>query len=104
MGCEACSFTHYLHFELPKFIIKQGQYINQFELYAILIAVREGAPQFQNKNILVYCNNQTSVKVLCNGHVNCTFMQIYHSAKFNFRIRAVYLCGEDNRISDSSSR
>ena len=28
----------------------------------------------------------------------------YHSAKFNFRIRVVYLCGEENRISDSLSR
>ena len=109
-GCGACSSTNYFHFQLPDSIIKQGHYINQFELYAILIAVREWSAQFQNKNILVYCDNQTSVNVLCNGCVNCTFMQKclreirYHSAKFNFRIRAVYLRGEDNRISDSLSR
>ena len=63
-GCGACSSTHFFHFELPKSIIEQGRYINQFELYAILIDVREWAPQFANKNILVYCDNQTSVKVL----------------------------------------
>ena len=51
-----------------------------------------------------------SVNVLHNGHVDCTFMQKclreirYYSAKFNFRIRVVYLRGEDNRISDSLSR
>ena len=109
-GCGACSLTHFFHFKLPSDIIKQGRYINQFELYAILIAVREWASKFRNRNILVYCDNQTSVNILCNGCVNCTFMQKclreirYHSANFNFRIRAVYLHGEDNRISNSLSR
>ena len=100
-GCGACSSTNYFHFELPDSIIQQGWYINQFELYVILIA---------DKNILIYCDNQTSVQVLHHGRVNCTFMEQclreirYHSAKFNFRIRAVHLKGVDNRISDCLSR
>ena len=100
----------FFHFKLPYSIIQQGWYINQFELYVILIAVREWAPMFANKNILIYCDNQTSVQVLCHGHVDCTFMQRclreirFHSAKFNFRIRAVHLKGVDNRISDCLSR
>ena len=79
-------------------------------MYAILIATREWAPQFANMNVLIYCDNQTSVQVLRTGRVNCTFMQKclreirFHSAKFNFRIRAVHLPGEQNRISDSLSR
>ena len=109
-GCRACSSTHYLQFELPSYINEQGHYINQYELYVILISVREWVPQFQNKNILVYCDNHTSVNVLHSCRVNCTFMQKcfreirYHSAKFNFTIRAVYLYGEENKISDSLSR
>ena len=74
-GCRACSSTNYFHFELPDSIIRQGQFINQFELYVILIAVREWAPMFSNKNILIYCDNQTSVQVLHHGRVDCTFMQ-----------------------------
>ena len=74
-GCGACSSTHFFHFELPNSIIQQGQYINQFELYVILITVREWAPMFVNKNILIYCDNQTLVQVLCHGHVDCIFMQ-----------------------------
>ena len=109
-GCRACSSTHLFHFKLPKAIIQQGRYINQFELYAILIAVKEWAPNYQNKNILVYCDSQTSLQVLCHRCVECTLMQKclreirYHSAKFNFRIRAVYFKGVQNRISDSLSR
>ena len=48
-GCGACSLTHFFHFELPDFIVQQGWYINQFELYAILMAVREWAPYFKHK-------------------------------------------------------
>ena len=74
-GCGACSSTHFFHFELPDSIIQQGWYINQFELYVILIVVIEWAPMFVNKNFLIYCDNQTSVQVLHHGHVDCTFMQ-----------------------------
>ena len=109
-GCGACSSTHFFHFELPDSIIQQGYYINQFELYVILIAVREWAPMFADKNIFIYYDNQTSVQVLHHGHVDCTFMQKclreirFHSAKLNFRIRAVHLKEVDNRISDCLSR
>ena len=63
-GCGACLSSHFMHFEIPDFIIKEGKRINQFELYAILIATREWAPLFANLNILLYCDNQTSVQVL----------------------------------------
>ena len=62
-GCGACSSSHFFHFKLPKFIIDEGRYINEFELYAILIATREWTPHFANMNILIYCDNQTSVQV-----------------------------------------
>ena len=109
-SCGACSSTHFFHVELPHFIIDEGRYINQFELYAILIATREWAPSFANRNILIYYDNQTSVQVLRTGKVDCTFMQKclreirFHSAKFNFRLRPVHLPGDQNRISDSLSR
>ena len=57
--------TSILNYPTP--IIQQGQYLNQFELYVILITVREWAPMFTIKNILIYCDNQTSVQVLCHG-------------------------------------
>ena len=74
-GCGACSSSHFLHFEIPEFIIKEGKHINQFELYAILIATREWAPLVANMNILLYCDNRTSVEVLRTGRVDCTIMQ-----------------------------
>ena len=99
-----------MHFEIPDTIKVQGKYINQFELYAVLIAVREWKEQIKNLNVLLYCDNQTTVQVLQSGKVSCPFMQKclreirFHSAKFNFRVRAVYLNTSDNTLADCLSR
>ena len=109
-GCGAVSKEHYMHFEIPNSIRTQGKYINQFELYAVIIAVREWKKHLQNLNVLLYCDNQTTVQVLQSGKVSCPFMQKclreirFHSAKFNFRVRAVYLNTSDNRLADCLSR
>ena len=109
-GCGAVSKEHFMHFEIPDTIKVQGKYINQFELYAVLIAVREWKEQIKNLNVLLYCDNQTTVQVLQSGKVSCPFMQKclreirFHSAKFNFRVRAVYLNTSDNRLADCLSR
>ena len=39
-SCGACSSLHFLHFEIPQLIINEARYINQLELYAILMATR----------------------------------------------------------------
>ena len=109
-GCGAMSETHYFHFELPKHIIDAGRYVNQFETNAVLIAIRDWKSQFVNKNILIYCDNTSTVDILKSGRASCPFMQSclreirFHSAQFNFRVRAVPLRGVDNRLSDALSR
>ena len=109
-GCGAMSDTHFFHFEIPETIIKQGKYVNQFETYAVLIAVREWKEEFVNKNIQIFCDNSSTVDILKSGRASCPFMQSclreirYYSAQFNFRIRAVHLSGVDNRLSDALSR
>ena len=109
-GCRALSSTNFMHFIIPDFIIRKGRYVNQFEIYAILIAVCEWAQCFTNLNVLLYCDNWTIVTALQSGRINCTFMQDclreirFHLAKYNFRIRAVYLSSSDIRLADDLSR
>ena len=109
-GCGALSETHFMHYELPEFIIKAGKYVNQFETYAVMMAIRMWKHQLANKNIQIFCDNLSTVDILKSGRANCPFMQCclreirYHSAKFNFRVQAVYLRGCDNRLSDALSR
>ena len=64
----------------------------------------------ENKNVLMYYNNQTTVQVLQSGQVTCPFMQKclrelrFHSDKFNFRIGEVYLSSSENCLADCLSR
>ena len=109
-GGGAVSQNNFIHFELPAFVVEEGKYINQFEMYVVLIAIRTWKNYLTNQNILVYCDNQTTVTALQSGRVSCPFMQKclreirFHSAKLNFRVRAVYLTSADNRLADSLSR
>ena len=109
-GCGAISHSKYLHFEIPETIIKEGKYINQFEMYAVLIAVREWRFDFEDLNLLIYCDNSSTVQALQSGRISCPFMQKclreirFYSAKLNFRVRAVHLPGVLNRKADFLSR
>ena len=38
---------HFFHIRFPDSIIQQGKYINQFELYTVMIATRLWAPSLQ---------------------------------------------------------
>ena len=104
-----CSL-HYFHFVIPDSIIRSGKFVNQFELYAVLMAVRAWKHLFESKNILVYCDNSTTVSVLQSGKSSCSFMQNclreirFWSAKNKFRLRAVHIDGVSNRIADALSR
>ena len=110
MGCGALSQTHFLHFEIPANLIKARKYVNQFEMYAVMIAIRMWKEKFQNKNIQIYCENSSTVDILKSGKASCPFMQCclreikFHSAKFNFRVCAVHLRGCHNRLNDALSR
>ena len=109
-GGGAVSQTHFMHFELPASIIMEGKYINQFEMYVVLIAIRNWKESLSGQNVLLYCDNQTTIIALQSGRVSCPFMQKclreirFHSAKLNFRVRAVYLASADNCLADSLSR
>ena len=98
-----------MHYELPDFIIKVGKYVNQFETYAVMMAIRMWKHQLANKNVQFFCDNSSTVDIPKSGRANCPFMQCclreiwYHSAKFNFRVQAMHLIGSNNRLSDALS-
>ena len=109
-GGGAWTSSEYMHFEFPDDIIQSGKFINQFELYSVMIAIRTWKGKFVKKNILIYCDNETTVQILQSGKTACEFSQCclreirFHSAKHNFRLRAVHLAGEINQWSDALSR
>ena len=85
-------------------------HINYKECLCIVLAALRWAPQWQNKRILVLCDNQAAVAMINKGSTKNTQMMAFLrilfwlSASYNFRITAKYLPGKDNRLADCASR
>ena len=62
--------------------------------------------QFGGKKVLVYCDNEASVKELNSGFTKDEFMQCclreicFIAATYEFEIRAKHIAGKENRIAD----
>ena len=80
-------------------------HINYKECLCIVLAALCWAPQWQNKRILVLCDNQAAVAMINKGSTKNTQMMAFLrilfwlSASYNFRITAKYLSGKDNCLA-----
>ena len=100
----------FFHVEFPSFLLELDLHINQFELLAVMICIKLWSSHFVNKNILLKCDNQTTVSVLNSGSSKDSFLQkclreiLYYAARFNFEVKAVFFPGVENRTADLLSR
>ena len=100
----------YFHFDFSEALIAKGKYINQFELFVLWKAVELWGAKLRRKDILIYCDNKTTVDCLRSGISRSTFSQacirnILHFAAVNdFQIRAVHINGCTNHLSDCLSQ
>lgn len=66
--------------------------------------------KFKGKRILIFCDNEASVKVINSGSSKDAFMQnclrelCFIAAIHQFEIRAKHILGEENRLADYLSR
>ena len=85
-------------------------HINHKEALSLEPAVAQWASQWSNKKVIVHCDNQAAVSMLnkCSSRdptVMASLRRIFWwSAKYNFRICAIYYPGKDNFIADAVSR
>ena len=105
--CENTAFQC----KFPKWIVENRNIsINEKEMIAVLIAVRKWGNHNENLNILAYCDNQATCKIINRGAANNLFTQqclrelCFIFAKHNAVIKMVYLNTKQNRISDLLSR
>ena len=63
-GGGGWSQTNYFHFQFTQDIMNKVKYINQLELYTIIIAVRIWKNSLVGLNVLIYCDNETTVQIL----------------------------------------
>jgi hypothetical protein len=87
-----------------------NHHINYKEVLALEPAVTHWASWWRNRKVYVYSDNQAAVAIINRGSCrDCLIMQSHRrifwlSATYNFRLKAVYIPGKENIISDAISR
>ena len=110
--CGGWSSPEYFKKEFPTWILSNNNKIsiNELELLAFIVALKMWKHKITNKNILAFCDNQSTIQVINHGRANNSFAQrclreiVYITAHHNAVIRAVYIATDRNRIPDSLSR
>ena len=101
----------YFHATVPETVTSQGDvHINELECLAIVVALKVWGPQCAGMNLLLYCDNSTTVDVINAGKASNRFTQsclreiVYLAGLNSFQIRVEHVPNEDNRIPDALSR
>ena len=84
--------------------------IEYLELYALIAGVMRWAYKFRNRQIILFCNNQSVVDIVnatsssCKQCMVLVRLLVLHSLTENVRIFARHIKGVDNYFSDCLSR
>ena len=110
-GCGGWAEGDAFHCQFPDWLNNRtDMHINEKELMAFVIALKIWKHKVKNKNLLAYCDNETTVAIVNTGKANNRFAQAclreicYLTAKENSVIKLVHISSEQNRISDCLSR
>ena len=110
-GCGGWGNGEFFHCEFPVAVIKQYKLtINELECWAIVIAIKIWQAKLHNKNLLLHCDNTSTVEVVNKGRARNPFTQTclreiaWITANCNCWVKVCFLPGVQNRISDSLSR
>ena len=108
VGCGGwCELEgRYFHATFPPSIVAMKLSINSLELLTIVITLKLWGSLLANQQIIIKCDNMSSVQVVNSGfsrdsfHQSCLREICYFAAINNFCIKAVHVKGVDNRIPD----
>ena len=94
----------------PDFITDKDPSIAYLELYALVVTVTNWLDRFQNKRIVLFCDNQSLVHMVNNMTSSCkncmvlVRMLVLKCLTENCRVFACYVKSEDNKAADYLSR
>ena len=110
-GCGGWSKGEFFHCTFPAFILnKEGITINELECLAVVIAIKLWHVKLHDKNMLMHCDNESTVTVINKGSARNAFMQsclrelVWYTANNNTWVKMCYVPGISNRLSDLLSR
>ena len=84
--------------------------INELECLAIVIAIKAWAHKLDNTNLLLHCDNFSTVEIVNKGKSRHPFSQaclreiVWFTAQHNVWIKVVFVRGVSNRFTDLLSR
>ena len=100
----------YFHCKIPDQWSSLKLSINELECFAVVLALRIWGPQLAGLNILLHCDNESTVAVVNRGKAKHTFTQaclreiMFLAGQFSFQVRVPFIPGVTNRIADCLSR
>ena len=110
-ACGGWSLGEYYNAVYPADIVSQPDIsINELKCLAVVIAVKRWGSNYRNKNLLLHCNNKSTVEVINHGNAKNEFSQaclrelVWLCAHFNLWVKVKFLPGVDNRFADLCSR
>ena len=110
-ACGGWNRGDYFHIKYPSEIVTDPDiHINELECLAVVVAVKVWGNSLKGKNILLHCDNSTTVTVVNKGYARNQFTQaclrelVWLSAKNNLWIKVAFRPGISNRFADLASR
>ena len=92
------------------FLDKYSPSINYLELYGLTVAVLAWLPKFRNRNVIIFCDNQSVIYMVNNGTSGCKLCMILirllvlNCLLYNVKLKVKYIASKSNRYADSLSR
>ena len=105
-GCGGWANGDYFHCKFPGFVLNQELTINELECLAVVMAIKLCHGKLLNRNVLMYCDNASTVQVVNKGNAKHPFTQrclrelVWITARHNIWVKMCFVAGVDNRLSD----
>ena len=107
LGCGGiCGKSWYALQWDPTFIQYCNPSINYLELYAVVVGVLLWIENYQNRRIVLFCDNMSVVHMINNNSSSChncmvlIRILVLHSLIHNVRVYATYIPSKKNKVAD----
>ena len=100
----------FLHWEYPQSVRRKNLHINELECIMVVVAINTWGQKLARKKILIHCDNEVTVRAINSGSSRNVILQEclreLHRLQvvFHCELRAQFIFGINNRISDALSR
>ena len=109
-GCGALTNKYYFSSPFPAAVKNICTDINQLECWTVFLALKLWSHEFARKRILIYCDNENSVRAINTGSSRDEMIQAllrnihWLASEYSFELKCIHIKGVCNRRADWLSR